>query len=193
MSYQAKKFDHLLGLSGLSAKLMNNHFKLYEGYVANANKLNEELKAMSANGQDNTPAYAELKRRFGWEFNGMRLHEYYFGSMTKEKITLNQASEFYQLITDSFGSLEAWQKDFKATGMMRGIGWVILYYDQQENRLFNTWVNEHDLGHLAGCQVMLNLDMFEHAFMIDGLARDEYIDNFLQLIDWVVVEKRLTN
>src|SRR3989338_1702210 len=84
MSYQAINYDHLIGTPGFSNQLMKNHFTLYQGYVTNFNKLNDTLVALEKDGKYGTPEYSELNRRFGWEFNGMRLHEYYFGNMTKD-------------------------------------------------------------------------------------------------------------
>lgn len=187
MQYEAKNFEHLLGLNGFSDKALTTHFKLYQGYVTNTEKLVQQLKSIDTN----TPEYAELKRRFGWEFNGMRLHEYHFEAMTKEFKSLDNNSPLYQKIAEDFGSFEAWETDFKATAAMRGIGWAILYYDKSANRLFNVWVNEHDLGHLAGATLLLNLDIFEHAFVIDYVTdRASYIDSFINTIDWEVVSQR---
>ncbi len=189
--YQAKNFDHLLGTPGFSDQLLKNHFTLYQGYVTNSNKLIEEIQALIKEGKIGTPQYAELKRRFGWEFNGMRLHEYYFENMTKNKVELNKDSAFYKKIQEDFGSWENWEKDFKSTGAMRGIGWAVLYYDPIAKKLFNTWINEHDVGHLAACPIILIMDVFEHAFMIDyGLKRADYIEAFFNAIDWNVVITR---
>lgn len=187
MSYEAKNFDTLLGLAGFSDTALNTHFALYQGYVANTNKLLEKLATLPSD----SPEYAELKRRFGWEFNGMRLHEYYFGAMTKSPSPLDTASPLYQQIIKDFGSYENWEADFKATAAMRGIGWAILYFDPLANRLINVFVNEHDLGHLASCQLILNLDVFEHAFLIDyGTKRADYINAFMPAINWPVVAQR---
>lgn len=189
--YQAKNFDHLLGTPGFSDQLLKNHFTLYQGYVTNTNKLIEELDAMTKEGKVGTPAYAELKRRFGWEFNGMRLHELYFENMTKEKVDFPEGSPLFKKILQDFGSFETWEKDFKATGAMRGIGWAALYYDPVANKLFNTWINEHDVGHLSTCSIILIMDVFEHAYMIDyGLKRADYIEAFFKAIDWKVVLNR---
>lgn len=185
--YETKNYDHLLGLSGLSDKLMQNHFALYQGYVTHVNKLIDELMNLAKDDKMASQTYDELKRRFGWEFNGMRLHEYFFGAMTKDYKEINNNSKFYQKIVADFGSFENWQKDFQATASMRGIGWAILYYDKEIDHLINVWVNEHDVGHLAGAKLILNLDVFEHAFMLDGLKRPDYVEVFFKLIDWETV------
>ncbi|MEM3069082.1 MAG: Fe-Mn family superoxide dismutase, partial [Nitrososphaerales archaeon] len=157
----------------------------------NTNKLAEILSALLKEGKTGTPEYAELKRRFGWEFNGMRLHEYYFGNMTKDGKELDKNSKIFKKIAEDFGSYENWEKDFKGTGMIRGIGWVVLYYDKMANRLFNVWINEHDVSHLSGANPILIMDVFEHAFMIDyGLKRADYIEAFFRVIDWSVVASR---
>lgn len=181
MIYTAQNFDSLLGLPGFSDALLKNHFTLYQGYVTNVNRLHEELAKIPAG----TPAYNELKRRFGWEFNGMRLHEIHFGRMTKTPIAFDKNSVLAKKIAEDFDSYENWEKDFKATAAMRGIGWTILYYDPVGKKLFNVWINEHDVGHFAGCTPLLALDVFEHAYMPDyGLKRADYIEAFFKVVDW---------
>jgi Fe-Mn family superoxide dismutase len=190
MAYEAKNFDNLLGTKGFSDQLLKNHFTLYQGYVTNWNKLADILGIMAKEGKISTPEYAELKRRFGWEWNGMRLHEYYFGNIIKGGKEIDKNTNLYKKIVEDFGSYENWEKDFKATGTMRGIGWIILYYDEVEGRLFNTWINEHDVGHLSGAKPALVMDVFEHAYMIDyGLKKADYIEAFFKAIDWTIDPK----
>ncbi|KKS59439.1 MAG: Superoxide dismutase [Candidatus Nomurabacteria bacterium GW2011_GWA2_42_41] len=185
--YEAKNFERLLGTEGFSDVILRNHFTLYEGYVSNINKISDLLKSIELG----TPAYNELKRRFGWEWSGMRLHELYFGNMVIGGGTIDNKSEFVKRIVEDFGSFEKWEKDFKATGAMRGIGWVVLAQDLENGQLFNTWVNEHDGGHLAGAKIILVMDVFEHAFVLDyGIKRADYISSFWNIIDWNVVEDR---
>ncbi|MDP2656107.1 MAG: superoxide dismutase [bacterium] len=188
--YEPKNYDHLIGTQGFSDVMLKNHFTLYQGYVTNFNKLNDTLVAIEKEGQFGTPIFAELNRRFSWEFNGMRLHELYFDNMKKDGEPMTDG-ELKKNIIAEWESMEAWEKDFKAMGAMRGIGWVILYHDKEAKRLFNVWVNEHDVGHFAGCTPLLIMDVFEHAFMIDyGLKRADYIASFWNAIDWSIVEKR---
>ena len=192
MTYTAQNFDHLLGTPGFSEQLLKNHFTLYQGYVTNTNKLFDTMMQMMKEGKAATPEFAELKRRFGWEFNGMRLHELYFANMAIGGKKINQNSAIGKLMTEQFGSYEQWETAFKAVGAMRGIGWVVLAYDPVGKKLFNLWINEHDGGHLAGTEPLLIMDVFEHAFMIDyGLKRIDYVSAFFNAIDWSVVEKRL--
>lgn len=191
-TYQPINFDSLLGTAGFSDTLLKNHFTLYQGYVTNTNKLADELSALVAEGKTGTPSYAEMKRRFGWEFNGMRLHEFYFGNMTKNPGGFEEDGALAKKVLEDFGSYENWEKDFKATGTMRGIGWTILYYDPLGKRLFNVWTTEHEMGHLSGCTPLLVLDVFEHAYVLDyGLKKADYIEAFFKAIDWKVTGERL--
>lgn len=196
MPYETKNFENLLGLAGFSDQLLKNHFALYQGYVNNFNKLNDILVAMEKEGKYGIPEYAELNRRLGWEFNGMRLHELYFGNLTIDidlhGLNADLYGQLYKKIIKEFGSYEFFEKDFRAMGAIRGIGWVVLYYDKSADRLFNVWINEHDTGHFSGCVPLLVMDVFEHAYMLDyGIKRADYIEAFMKAINWEVVEKRL--
>ena len=191
MRYNAKDYSKLIGMEGFSETLLKNHFTLYQGYVANTNKLADTLAQMLKEGKTAAPEYAELKRRFGWEFDGMRLHEYYFENLGAKE-AIDKSGRLAKKIADAFGSYEEWEKDFKGAGAMRGIGWVSLYQDTASGNLFNSWINEHDVGHLVGCNPILILDVFEHAFMVDyGLKRADYITAFFKNIDWKAAEGRL--
>jgi superoxide dismutase, Fe-Mn family len=191
MAYNAKDYNRLIGMEGFSETLLKNHFTLYQGYVTNTNKLMDALSQLLKEGKTGTPEYAELKRRLGWEFNGMRLHEYYFENLGG-KGGISKSGKLYQKLVESFGSYEAWEKDFKATGSMRGIGWAVLYQDVLSGNFINFWINEHDVGHPSGGMPILIMDVFEHAFMIDyGLKRADYIEAFFKNINWAELEKRL--
>ncbi len=191
MVYTARDYSSLIGMEGFSEALLKNHFTLYQGYVTNTNKLLDTLTAMLREGKTATPEYAELKRRLGWEFNGMRLHEYYFENLGG-KGALDRSGRLGKKLAEQFGSYQDWERDLRATATMRGIGWAILYQDNQTDRLLNQWINEHDAGHPAGCTPILVLDVFEHAFMLDyGLKRADYIGAFFKNINWGAVEARL--
>ena len=191
MAYTAKDYTKLVGMEGFSETLLKDHFTLYQGYITNTNKLLDSLAAMLKDGKVGIPEYSELKRRLGFEFNGMRLHEYYFENLGG-KGAINKSGRPGKKMAEDFGSYENWEKDFKGTGTMRGIGWAILYQDNITGRLINQWINEHETGHLAGSVPILVLDVFEHAFMIDyGLKRADYIEAFFKNIDWAAVESRL--
>jgi Fe-Mn family superoxide dismutase len=192
MTYAAQDYVKLIGMAGFSETLLKNHFTLYQGYVTNTNKLLDTLGGMLKEGKvaaPPAPEYAELKRRLGWEWNGMRLHELYFGNLGGSK-PLSAFPALEKRIAASFGSAADWEKDFRATGTMRGIGWVVLYQDG--DRLVNFWVNEHDVANPAGCAPLLVMDVFEHAFMIDyGLKRADYVEAFLKNVDWGAVAARM--
>jgi Fe-Mn family superoxide dismutase len=191
MSYIAKDYSKLIGTPGFSETLLKNHFTLYQGYVTNTNKLLDLLGAMLKEGKAGTPEYSELKRRLGWEFNGMRLHELYFENLGG-KAGLGPDSPLAKKLAADFGGADIWEKDFRATGAMRGIGWTVLYQDTMGGRLINFWINEHDVSHPAGCTPLLVMDVFEHAFMLDyGLKRADYIEAFFKAVDWKAVEARL--
>ncbi|SDF30197.1 superoxide dismutase [Sporolituus thermophilus] len=191
MEYKAKDYSYLIGMEGFSPELLRMHFTLYQGYVTNTNKLLEILDQMLRAGNLNTPEYNELKRHLGWEFDGMRLHEYYFENLGGNG-RLSRRSRVAAAMAQNFGSVQAWEKDFRATGAIRGIGWAILYQDVTNGRLINFWINEHDKGHPAGCNPLLVMDVWEHAYMPDyGLDRAAYINAFFGNIDWRVVEERL--
>lgn len=192
MSYEAMNFDHLLGTEGFSDRLLRDHFTLYRGYVEKTNQLIETLGQLSQEGKAATPAYSEMKRRFGWEWNGMRLHEYYFGNLKTGGSAMDRQSDLGQTLADAFGSFENWTKAFRAVAAMRGIGWAVLYYDPVGRRVFNAWIDQHDGGHLAGASPILVLDAFEHAYVADyGVKRDGYIDAFLKAVDWSVASERM--
>ncbi len=191
MTYTAKDYSKLIGMEGFSDALLKNHFTLYQGYVTNTNKVLDTLAQMLKDDKTGAPEFAELKRRLGWEFNGMRLHEYYFENLGG-KTPLDRNGRLSKKIAEDFGSYEAWEKDFKAVGAMRGIGWVVLYQDTANKKFINFWINEHDISHPAGCNPILIMDVFEHAFMLDyGLKKADYIVAFFKNINWSAVEARL--
>lgn len=183
--YEVMDFSHLLGMEGFSDTLLNNHFTLYQGYVKNTNTLLEKL----AGDQSSTPELAEMKRRFGWEWNGMRLHEMYFGNLTRDKKNLNANSPLSKKLTKDLGADP--MKNFTQTAGLRGVGWVVMYYDKKADQLINLWIGDHNENHLAGSAPLLVMDMWEHAFMLDyGLKKPDYIAAFIKNIDWEAVEKR---
>jgi Fe-Mn family superoxide dismutase len=186
-NYVAKDYSNLLGMPGFSDDLLQMHFKLYEGYVKNANELLAKLQGMNGT---SSYEYGALKRRLGWEFDGMRLHELYFGNLGGSD-SIDKKCPLYEAMVEQFGSFEKWKKDFIATGTIRGIGWAMLYIDLEQDRLINVWINEHDVGHLVRAKPLLIMDVFEHAYMPQyGLDRAKYIDAFFSNIDWPVVVKR---
>ena len=193
--YKAQRFD-LKGLKGISDDQLAEHFKLYEGYVENVNKLNAELMELISGGKASgkNPEFAEQTRRLGFEYNGMVLHEYYFSNLrSNAEAQPARDGALGRALTASFGSIENWQKDFHAIGEMRGVGWVILFEDPATDRLTNHWITLHQDGVPAGFKPLLVMDVWEHAFMRDYKAteRAKYIEAFFGNIDWRRVEQRL--
>ncbi|HVG31353.1 MAG TPA: Fe-Mn family superoxide dismutase [Pyrinomonadaceae bacterium] len=195
-TYQPKQFD-LSGLSGISDKTLETHFKLYEGYVKETNKLTEKISEFLQDGkidQEEVPAYSELTRRLGFEYNGMVLHEYYFGNMKRQgNVDPDKTSTFFKLAEDSFGSYDIWKADFVSVGKMRGVGWAICYQNPANGALSNHWISLHETGNVAGFTPALVMDVWEHAFILDYAPADrpKYIEAFFSNIDWAAVERRL--
>lgn len=190
--YTAKNYDYLIGtIDGLDDDLLTMHFKLYQGYVNNSNAVLQKLQELTDKGASRTPEFAGLKRILGWEMDGMILHELYFENLGGNTKQLDSKDPLFTKITNDFGSYDKWKSDFIATGLIRGIGWVVLYVDPKSGRLINTWINEHDLGHLAGGKPLLIMDVFEHAYITQfKLDRAKYIDVFFNNINWKAVSDR---
>jgi len=190
--FAARDFTGLLGMAGFSDGMLKNHFELYQGYVKNANMLLGEQERLTAENKLDTPASAELRRRFGWEYDSIRLHEYYFENLTKSPKPLDEGSHLLARMKEDFGSFENWKKDFQAVGSMRGIGWVILYHDPLRNRLINAWITEHDAGHFVACTPIVIMDVFEHAYMLDyGIKKAGYIEAFFKNLNWDAATARI--
>ena len=195
--YKARDFN-LSNLKGISDQTLEMHFKLYEGYVKETNKLNERIAEFISDGQvdqEEMPAYSELTRRLGFEYNGMVLHEYYFENMKSQGGTgdPNQASAFRKAAESSFGSYAIWKADFVGIGKMRGVGWAICCENPANGRLSNHWVSLHEMGNVAGFAPILVMDVWEHAYLLDykPAERPKYIEAFFSNIDWHAVEARL--
>lgn len=188
MPYTEQAFN-LPSMTGLSAKQVEVHLKLYSGYVKNVNALMAKLSELMTDSEKNALALSELKRRFGFEFNGMRLHELYFAGLGGDGQIVGSLAD---ALAKQWGSLEAWQNEFHAVGMMRGIGWVLLTYDVQAKLFHNVWVSDHELGHLATLPVLLAMDMWEHAFMVDYVPaqKGDYIGAFMHNLNWSKIEER---
>jgi Fe-Mn family superoxide dismutase len=189
MAYAARSWS--LDLKGLSKAQLDVHFALYQGYVTNTNRLNETIAAMIKDGKGNTPDCAEMKRRLGFEYNGMVLHEYYFDNLGATA-PLSKDAALSKKISEGYGSYESWEADFKNTGLMRGIGWAILYQDPGSKALTNHWITDHEVGHIAGFKPILVMDVWEHAYTVDFKAteRAKYIEAFMGNVNWDTVAKR---
>ena len=194
--YKPQDFSKVRGLSGISNDQIEEHLKLYEGYVKRTNALTEKLYGMCSEGKaaGADPVYAELTRRLGFEYGGVVNHEYYFGNLTPGAQAEPPAgSRLRKALEASFGKYETWLADFRAIAGMPGIGWIVLYQDPTTGWLSNHWVTLHNDGNPAGFAPILALDAWEHAFMRDYQAteRAKYVDAFFKNVDWETVEKRL--
>ena len=196
-TYKAREFN-LSGLNGISDQTLAMHFGLYGGYVTNTNILNEQIAEILKAGPVDAPKmplYSELKRRFGFEYNGMVLHEYYFENMQKDGSgDPDSNSAFDKAAVASFGSYDVWKNDFVSTGKMRGVGWAICYQDPTNGALSNHWINMHETGNVGGYTPILVMDVWEHAFLLDykPAERPKYIEAFFSNINWDVVNNRVS-
>jgi superoxide dismutase, Fe-Mn family len=191
--FQEKKFI-VPALKGISAKNIEEHLKLYSGYVKNTNLILEKIETLSKEADANAYIIGELQRRFSFEYNGMRNHEYYFESFVGGPNQINTESSLSQAIVKEWGSFDAWLARFKAVALTRGIGWAVLYYDRNDNRLVHAWIDEQHLGQLNGAAFVLGIDMWEHAFVYDyqPSGKKQYVEDFFSNLNWKVIEDRFS-
>jgi Fe-Mn family superoxide dismutase len=194
MTYTAKQFN-LPELKGLSEKQIKVHLALYEGYVKHVNLIMEKLaKLKEADAEGNAYVMAELRRRFAFEFDGMRMHEYYFTQFEGEKGG-SPDSALAKAAAEKYGSGENFIAHIKEVAGTRGIGWVVVYYDPTGKTLHTIFVGDHELGQLSGLPIVLVLDLWEHAYMVDYVPADKknYIDAFFDNLNWTVIEQRFAD
>jgi len=186
--FEEKKFN-IPALKGISAKTTEEHLKLYSGYVTNANLVLEKIAALGAD-PANSYAISEIRRRFSFEFNGMRNHEVYFSSFDGGPKSLPANSLLKKMIESEGGTFEGWLTYFKSVALTRGIGWATLYYDKVSDRLITSWVDEQHLGQLQNCALILGLDMWEHSFVADyqPSGKKNYVEDFFANLNWEVIE-----
>lgn len=187
--FEEKKFN-IPELKGVSTKTIEEHLKLYSGYVKHANLILEHIEELAKNAEQYAYELGELQRRFSFEFNGMRNHEYYFASLEDAPTPLSTSGNFYKEIEKTWGSFELFLNRFKAIALTRGIGWAILYWDPYTKRLLTQWVDEQHLGQLSSCVPILTLDMWEHSFVFDyqPSGKKNYIEDFFTNLNWKVIE-----
>jgi len=192
--YKEQDFSRLKGLNGISDETLEIHLGLYSGYVKNTNILNEKVIELTEGGKSGSPEYAELKRRYGFEYNGMRLHEYYFANLKSGGSDMfKESTALGKIITETYSSIDVWKNDFCKVGAMRGVGWAILFQDPITKTLSNHWITLHEEGNIAGFNPLLVMDVWEHAWFRDYKPADrpKYIDAFMSNVDWSAVEGRL--
>lgn len=178
-------------LEGIGKKTIEEHLKLYKGYVTNTNLIFNKISELKSDPEKNAYVLGELHRRFSFEFDGMRNHEYYFSHLSDGKKEINPTGNLYKKIEKEWGSFDEWMAEFKAVALTRGTGWTILYYDKQEDHLINHWIDEHHLGQLTGLSPLLCLDMWEHAYYLDYIPSEKkkYIEAFFENLNWETVEE----
>ena len=191
MHYEAKQFN-IPELNGISQETIDLHLGLYQGYVKHVNLINDKIKAFSSDMENNAYAIAEMQRRLGFEFGGMRNHEYYFQQFEGGVESLKDG-KLKEMLEKQWGSVENWYKEFVNIAMTRGVGWAMLYIDRSTNQLVQTWVDEQHLGQLADLDIVLALDMWEHSYMRDYLpsSKKDYITAFFNNLNWEVVAERV--
>ena len=191
MKYEAKVFN-IPEVTGISKATMVNHLGLYQGYVKHVNLIDEQIKALSGDVDKNAFAIGELQRRLGFEFCGMRNHEYFFAQFEGGAKAL-PAGRLKDLIEMQWGSFDVWLKGFTQIAKARGIGWAMLYFDTHTNQLVQTWVDEQHIGQLVDVDIVLALDMWEHSYLMDYASPDKakYIDAFFKAVNWEVVAARV--
>jgi superoxide dismutase, Fe-Mn family len=192
MTYTARTFD-LPELKGLSKEQVALHLSLYEGYVKHTNLIMEKIAALKeADAAGNAYLINELRRRFGFEFDGMRMHEYYFEQFEGGAAAPESGSRLAAAANGKYGGWDGFVAHIKEVAGTRGIGWVVVYHDPRGNTLHTAWVDDHQLGQLSGLPVILALDLWEHAYMVDYAPKDKnlYVDAFLENLNWSVIEGR---
>ncbi len=188
-----EKTFNIKELKGISAKTIEEHLKLYSGYVKNSNLILSKIDELSKDEVGNAYTLGELQRRFGFEFGGMRNHEVYFDSLSDGAMPLADGDHLQKKIEEDFGSFDVWLARFKAVAMTRGVGWAVLYFDKQNNILLNAWVDEQHIGQLVGLTPVLMLDMWEHSFVADyqPSGKKQYIEDFFANLNWKKIEENL--
>jgi superoxide dismutase, Fe-Mn family len=191
-SFTEKQFT-IPELKGISAKTIEEHLKLYAGYVKHANLIQDKIIELKQDAEKNAYALAEINRRFGFEYNGMRNHEVYFASFEGSPQSLTPESALSQKIVETWGSYESWLNEFKAIALTRGIGWAMLYHDRTDDRLLNAWIDEQHLGQLQDCTLILALDMWEHSYVADyqPSGKKKYVEDFFGNVNWGGVKNNL--
>lgn len=189
-TFQLKTFN-IPKLTGISEKSIEEHLKLYKGYVTNSNLILEKIEEYKKDVTANAYILNELHRRFSFEFGGIRNHEIYFSSLSGGAKKLREDSNLFYAIAQNGLSFEKWLEEFKAMALTRGVGWAMLYYDKETKKLFNTWVDEQHLGHLVGASPILALDMWEHSYYLDYIPSEKknYVEAFFTNLNWSVIEE----
>ena len=189
--FTAKQFN-IGELVGISAKNIEEHIKLYVGYVKNANLINEHIEELSKDSEKYAYELGEINRRFSFEFNGMKNHEAYFSLLEGGAKEINTESPLSKEIVSTFGSFENMLNRLKAIALTRGIGWAMLSKDHESKSLILHWLDEQHLGQLQNTKPIIALDMWEHSYVADyqPSGKKQYIEDFFKNLNWSVAEDR---
>lgn len=190
-TYETQTFD-LPQLDGISAKTVEEHLGLYAGYVKNFNAMTVQIGELTKDTEKNAHAIAELTRRRSFEFGGMRLHELYFSQWEKGASELGKNGALAKALEKDYGGAETALALIRQTGMMRGPGWSLLYFDPKASTFHIGFSGEQHQGHFVTLPIILALDVWEHAFILDygAQGKGKYIDAFFKNLNWDVMEKR---
>lgn len=193
MTYEPKTFD-IPELDSISRQSIDEHLKLYQGYVKHVNLIHEKIAEMKEDSEKNAYALAEIQRRLGFEFGGMKNHEAYFTQFEGGPKDVDTESELYKSCAYLWGSWNDFLAQFRATAMTRGVGWAMLYLDTSAKRLVMTWVDEQHIGQLTDVSIVLALDMWEHSYMLDypPSEKAKYVDAFFKNLNWETVAGRIS-
>ncbi len=190
MQYRVREFE-LSKVKGVSREALDDHLRLYRGYVENTNRLLTVALAAKANqGRQSDPE--DWVHRLAFEFNGMVLHELFFEQLRGPGSVLPSDGELAEAADNSFGSVRGWHDDLITVARTRGTGWVVSARDWENNCLLTYWVEQHHIGTPAGLQPVFVLDLWEHAYLRDfGVrGREQWVETVLENTDWRVVAER---
>lgn len=190
MAYEARKFK-LEKIKGISEDQIKVHLGLYEGYVKHVNLLMTQMNKLASSGDEFEYSVSELRRRLGFEWNGMHLHELYFEALEGGSKVLLGNSKLYEGLSQQYGSFSKWLEIFTKFSA-RGPGWALLTYDPNISHFHHVWAADHEVGQLATLPVIIALDHWEHAFMVDYKPSEKglYVEAYLNAMNWETVSKR---
>lgn len=193
-TYEATAFN-LPALNGISQKQIDVHIGLYQGYVKHINLLREQIADLTKiDAEKYAFAIESIRRRMGFEFNGMRMHEFYFPQWEDAATPEPRGSALDVALSEKYGDWDGFMAHFKKVAMSRGSGWATLAWDSAGKTPHIWWTADHELGMLADVKILVAMDMWEHAYMVDYIPaeKSKHVDAFFKNLNWALVEKRYT-
>lgn len=183
--------EKIFSMKGISKKTIEEHLKLYQGYVNKYNEIQEKLAALNdddlAKANQVFSNIRELKLELSFAWGGIINHEIYFFHLGGKGGS--PSGDLLKQIKKDFGSFDNFKKDLKATGLAAR-GWVWTAWNYKEERLFNYLGDAQNTFPVWYADPILVLDTYEHAYFIDyGVNRGSYIDAFFENLDWNKVEE----